>query len=443
LDQQVEQELAILSDGEGLRERLFHALQRRSDVPVAVGVAFGGRLNCAAIGMESDDESPQGISMLAGCITKVLTATMVTDMVHEGAFGMDCPVSELLKMREPDAAVLSGISVRQLLEHTHGLDDSLVTRLPRSADGWIDGNELCAQLAASGTLAKPGLLHNYGNAGPWLAAAVLERTLGERYVDILNQRILVPMRMGTGQVRERESICPATGGELRTSVEGLLRFLLREPLSDHTGSPPVGGSPSEGADVTPLPGWSSQEHGIRLGWKHYGSAWFGHNSILPRASALARVLRSRGLAIVMNSASQSVSSILARLFGTTLPSLAALRIPRPLTSAEAAALDTTPFIGTYANGALTISISRSKPGALQLQAFARKSSKASREPLVKATLRPARDNVFFTIPAHAELFPFVQFIVAKPGGSRFLWNGRSVWPALSAQDSSALESFDQ
>ena len=418
MDPRVEQQLTALTQGEALRERVLNALHRRSDKPIAVGIAYGGRINCASSAMDGEAADPASIRVHTGCITKVLTATLVTEAVRAGVFSIDTPVSGLLGIRGSyNDAVLSGITVKHLLEHTHGLDDSLVPELPHSVEGWIDREQLCARLAANATLAQPGLVHSYGNAGPWLAAALLENTLHERYIDLLNRRILGPMGMGEASENgDAGSICPATGGALKTTVEGLLRFLLSAPLPH--------------ADLTPLPGWSSQEHGIRLGWKHYGSAWFGHNSALPGAAALARVLQPEGLAIVVSSGNHSLANILARLFGNALPALAGVRVPRPLSAEETAALDLAPFVGTYANSALMISITRSKPGTLQLQVFPRIGASTAVEPRMTATLRAAHDNVFYTVPAHTELFPFVQFVEAPPARSRFLWNGRCVWPAL-------------
>jgi len=155
------------------------ALQRLLDRQAAlarrghVAVAFMCGARVATAGVDGDKERLAPI----GCVAKVLTAALASAAVARRDLSFDAGVCDLLAR---DVAALRGVTVRHLLEHTHGLDDSLLSA-PRYRHGFIDADELCSRVAALTRWAAPGAVYSYGNAGAWLVAATLERVRGRAY----------------------------------------------------------------------------------------------------------------------------------------------------------------------------------------------------------------------------------------------------------------------
>lgn len=397
-----------------LQERLRAALR---DVPrKRVLVVFADPV--ATVWAQASDEAAQAWTaerVRAGCITKLFTASLARAAVRAGRFDWDTRIADLLPVARP----LAGVTVQHLLEHSHGLDDSGVDGLPKTPAGSVDADALVLRLALAPRLAEPGELYNYGNAGAWLLAAILERCYGKPYA-----ALLAPWFGSIDPPADRRSpragaICPAGGGALTVSAHQLLTFLRRQ---------------ISGADrdrhfdeqaVIPLPGWNPIERGIRLGWKWYGCGWFGHNSVWPRAALMVRIQPRRGIAIAVAARDHPAGAIAARLFGALLPEFAGARLPKLLDGVDAA-LDPTCYTGVYGNRAMAVSVTAQGPSSLELSATSRRGG-ASARPIVRAALRRAQDDVFFTQPLDGERFPFVQFIAPRAGRFQYLWNGRCVW----------------
>ncbi len=416
---------ALIRTGE-LQARLDAALGKRKVDWVAVALSYRGQEATAHAGRyrpRRGDAVP-GPWMRAGCIAKLFTAELISLLQRSDRLALDDDITQWLQQRWASAvAPLGGITIRNLMEHTHGLDDSRIERAPRSANGRIDVGQLCAQLASAPRLAPPGAAYSYGSAGPWLLAALLESAHEARFAEVLYGKILEPRgladrRGGTGR---GASVCPSTGGNLVVSMPALLSFLI-DAAETH-------GSAGVDAGMVHLPGWSAQEYGIRRGWKDYGSGWIGHNSALPAAAGMVRVLPQERLAIALTCSGAALANVFARVFGAIAPELAALRLPRPLASAERERLPLETFVGRYGNSAMCVHVARQERGGLQL-AVRRRGDDLEQEPFLTLALHPAHDNVFFTTPIHAQLFPFVQFVMATEQGRRFIWNGRTLWPAL-------------
>ncbi|HEX5421707.1 MAG TPA: serine hydrolase domain-containing protein, partial [Gammaproteobacteria bacterium] len=308
-----------------LRERLARAFpEGRGRVPsVAVGFAQEGRAAFACTKSASSALPAQcaqatrgapaaALALHAGCLTKLFTAALAAQACAEGRVALDERLAPALSL--PRGPAFEGITLRHLLEHTHGLDDSAVAAVPLRKDGRIDAAALGRRLSEAPPLAEPGRLYSYSNAGAWLIAAWLERTSGQTYGRLLHERILAPLR-DTGARAEaldtRGGLCPATGGALKVSLRTVLRF-----LAAHSPRDVLHGDRSGSRRVTPLPGWNALERGVYLGWKYHGEGWLGHQSVWPEISALVRVQAQAGLALVVACRSVPAAIAAAKLFGT-------------------------------------------------------------------------------------------------------------------------------
>ena len=410
-------------DEAALRQRLAAAFAGVARKRVVVAVSAAGRRAYAAVGGGADaaDEAEHR-AVPTGCVTKLLVAALVDVELACGRLACDDDVADVLDT--PYRHVLAGTTIRHLLEHTHGLDDSSLTAAPLRSGGFVDADALLTRLDGE-RLAAPGAFYSYSNAGAWLLAAVLERLHRRPFAVQLRERVLDALGL-----RERccepslvpgRSICPSMGGTLALSARDLLTFL--EARADAWRA-------RAGTDrVTPLPGWNALEKGICLGWKSHGEGWLGHQSIWPGASLMVRIEPQRRIALVIASEHQPAQLVATKLFAGLLPELKHLTLPKRLPPERAAALDRGPYCGRYGCAAESWAISIDDDGAPALRlttaAFATR-------------LAPAADDLFFADAPGPGQLAFVQFIDNTESAFRYLWDGRRLLRRRPDPDSFAL-----
>ena len=170
------------------------------DIPgAAVAVVQGGRtIHLRGYGTADPNGRPvkADTPFLIGSASKPLTANIVLQLVDEGLLSLDEPVL-------PHIAHLTGagpdgfeeVTVRHLLNHTAGLSMGVglagTNRIHRSEDAL---DRRVAELLSQPLAAPPGRFE-YSNAGAMLLAAVIEQVTGDRFHQVLQDRIFGPMGM--------------------------------------------------------------------------------------------------------------------------------------------------------------------------------------------------------------------------------------------------------
>jgi CubicO group peptidase (beta-lactamase class C family) len=374
---------------------------------VAVALAAGGHVAAAEVG----GRARAGWAVPVGCIAKVLTAWLACKSAERGRFAFETDVAELLGA---EAEALRGVTVRHLLEHTHGLDDSLLAP-PRERHGIIDRDELLSRVATLERWAAPGVAYSYGNAGAWLVAAALERSHGRALWALACDELLTPLGVAGASSGATRLLCAATGAGLELTAEELVRF---GSLALDDGSLPAV------APVTPLPGWHPLERGVCLGWKYAGAGWFGHQSVWPGASTYFRVQPRRRLALAVAARDRAASIVAIGLFSSRMPELFEQRSKLPT-----AATDMSQAAGVYEQAARVIAIEPT-PRGLCAEAWERDACGVRRGATARSLLVPT-GGVLFARPA-TELVPYVE-LVAGSNGRAWLWNGRTVLRRVTDQ----------
>ena len=392
---------ALAQPGPLLREaqRAFQGVSS----PDAV-IAYRCGANAASACARNSDffTEPPCAPVRIGCVAKLLTATLARRAFDDGLLAPDQDAGDVLGRTEGRA--LGGVTVRQLLDHSHGLDDSQLEAVPRRADTRIDSAALVRALRVAPPLAPPGALYSYGSAGAWLIAALLERCRGRPYSAQIRDDILAPL--GILEHDSESTICPATGAAFALDPTDLLRVVAHVALERPNAWPDDRCSGVYGP-VLPLPGWNPLERGVHLGWKYHGRGWFGHQSSWPGASLFVRAHPRRALALVVASRSHSAALVAARVFGTHLPELFDLRPPTGRGAApscdDSGAFDSAGWHAEIRGGELHVQ---------------RRGGRT-----VQASLRHVGGGVSFTRPA-VDSFPHLELFAR--GESVYLWNGRFV-----------------
>jgi D-alanyl-D-alanine carboxypeptidase len=148
-------------------------------------------------------------------ISKVITATVVLQLVEDDVLRLDQPVGELLARHvgvDLAQPLIATITPRQLLSHTSGFPDYDSTFF----GGGARSCEEAAQRGLSGDLlGAPGTVYNYSNLNFCLLSLLIEAFTGQRYERVVNDRLLEPlgikgMRLaGTIDPRDDEVVHPS------------------------------------------------------------------------------------------------------------------------------------------------------------------------------------------------------------------------------------------
>jgi D-alanyl-D-alanine carboxypeptidase len=129
-------------------------------------------------------------------VSKLFTALAVMRLVEEGAVSLDDDLATLLPAF-PNPEQARRISVRQLLNHTSGLNDYLAADFVR-----LLHSEIPTALSASFVLdyldgraldADPGTEWQYNNSGFYLAGLIIEQVTGQRWGDYVQDAIARPL----------------------------------------------------------------------------------------------------------------------------------------------------------------------------------------------------------------------------------------------------------
>ena len=272
-----------------LRARIKEVLDRRArkHVGIVAGVRRSG--DTTIVGRVADDRphAPDERTIFEiGSITKVFTATLLSDMAREGLVALDDPVQRHL----PDGLVIPvrgrPITLADLASHTSGLP-----RLPKGflrralreganpyASFTVD--DLYAAIPATKPRRKPGRKIRYSNYGAGLLGHVLALRAGVGYEELVAERITGPLgmtdtsiavpedklaRFAQGHSRRGKPVSNwdlpalAGAGALRSTVADLLTF-----LDAHLGEAPPG--LAEAMRATHVPRASRRAFSVGLGW---------------------------------------------------------------------------------------------------------------------------------------------------------------------------------
>ncbi|TCC43943.1 class A beta-lactamase-related serine hydrolase [Kribbella capetownensis] len=154
---------------------------------------WSGASGVAELGTQ-DPVDPTG-SFRIGSVTKTFTATVVLQLIGEGALGLEDKVDRWLPGVVPAG---DAITLRQLLNHTTGLYN-YTDDLPEAAgivrDRFLHWEPMRAVSMATGhePSFEPGARRSYSNTNYILLALIIEAATSKPYATELEDRILSPL----------------------------------------------------------------------------------------------------------------------------------------------------------------------------------------------------------------------------------------------------------
>lgn len=150
--------------------------------------------------VESGAAATPATNFRLASLSKQFTATVIVLLVRDGALTFDMPVRDFL----PELpAYASRVTIRHLLTHTSGLWD-YEDFVPDSQVRQVSDADALTLLStrAERLYFAPGSAWRYSNTGYALLALVAERVTGQRFADILRERVFVPLEMRDTQAHE-------------------------------------------------------------------------------------------------------------------------------------------------------------------------------------------------------------------------------------------------
>lgn len=130
-----------------------------------------------------------------GSITKQFTAALILQLVAEDKLALDSTLSELLPYYREDTG--SKINVHHLLNHTSGIPSytgmpDFIQEVSRDSYGV---EEFVTDYCSGDLEFEPGSEFRYNNSGYFLLGAIIEQATGQRFEQVLRERILDPLGM--------------------------------------------------------------------------------------------------------------------------------------------------------------------------------------------------------------------------------------------------------
>lgn len=136
-------------------------------------------------------------------VTKQFTAAAIMLLVEDGKVKLDNPINNYF---DQPPAIWQGITVRQLLTHTAGLQSGAVVNHQGSPLLYISTKQAYEMIAGRPLFLAPGTHGFYADAGYFLLGMIIEKASGMSYRAFLQRRIFDPLQMTQSSVLDKRRI---------------------------------------------------------------------------------------------------------------------------------------------------------------------------------------------------------------------------------------------
>lgn len=193
--------------------------------------------------------SPDSTLFRPGSISKLFTWTSVLQLVEQGKLQLDRDINDYLDFKIPPYQG-KPITLRNLMTHTPGFEDTAKGLLPASVDDVNLERYLKTHIPAR--IFPPGQIVAYSNYGCGLAGYIVQRIAGERFEDYVAKHIFQPLQMthssfaqplppalaammakgyktaSDGTPQKFELVDPAPAGSMSTTAADMAHFMIAQ-----------------------------------------------------------------------------------------------------------------------------------------------------------------------------------------------------------------------
>ena len=188
-------------------ERFFaSAREAYPSVGAAVAIVNDGRIvYTGGWGQHALDDprpiDPEKTLFGAGSIGKLITWTAVMQLVERDVLELDTDVNAYLRTFSVPSTFDEPITLRHLLTHTAGFDDTTIGSVSRDLDGLIGLETYLAEYMPV-RLRPPGRVTQYSNYGAALAGYIVGEASGQGFNAYVEERIFSPLAMDRSSFRQ-------------------------------------------------------------------------------------------------------------------------------------------------------------------------------------------------------------------------------------------------
>jgi CubicO group peptidase (beta-lactamase class C family) len=455
--------MSLATANPSLQQRLDE-LRAKHGVPAAsLAVLADDEIDAVASGVLNLDTGVDATTeslFQIGSITKVWTATVVMQLVEEGAVELDAPLRRYIPtFRVADPVVSESVTIRHLLTHSSGIDGDNLSDTGRGDDALEKYVATCASLRQVHPL---GATMSYCNTGFTLLGRVIEVVTGEVFDTAIRTRLFGPMELShtatlpEDVLRFRAAIghVQPPGGELHTaSAWGLPRSAGPAGAICSTASEVVefarlhlsGGAQivsTESVRAMQVPqvdvpsggdGLFSRKWG--LGWSIFdwgGRTVIGHDGGTIGQAAFLRVVPDTGVAVALLTNGGRPMALYRDLFGALLAEVAGVEMPeQPVPPEPPLPVDPEAYAGVYEREGASIRVAARDGGIVAIQTVTGLGSELTPEPFeLPLHLAAEGDDRFLTQhPSAPGLWLPVRFVTLADG-TRVLHIGGRATPRV-------------
>ncbi len=239
-----------------------------------------------------------------GSTSKGFVSLSILKLVNEGKLSLQDPVRKLAPeiWFENRWEATDPVRVVDLLEHTTGWDDIHMREYAKDAKGMTQREALDYDHHSRTSRWRPGTRMSYCNAGPTVAAYIVEKITGQRYEDYVTQNLFLPIGMKTATYFEQPSpqlttlyhpdgktpypywnIIGRPSGAINASAKDMAAYVQFYLNRGSVGGMQVMPAASIDRMETPTRTWEAQQ-GLKAGYGlsnytsfHDGFEYHGHN----------------------------------------------------------------------------------------------------------------------------------------------------------------------
>ncbi len=150
---------------------------------------FNGLLFLSGVPFEEAHQTQGSCLFPLASLSKQFTAAAVLTLANKGKLSLEQALGDIFPEAPQDKR---GITIRQLLTHTSGLNPEIPLGIdPSNRDAMIAG------ILKNPVTGAPGSRWNYANSGYVLLAGIVERVSGEPFVSFVDREVLRPLGMNS------------------------------------------------------------------------------------------------------------------------------------------------------------------------------------------------------------------------------------------------------
>ena len=399
-----------------------------------------------------------------GSITKVWTATLVMQLVDEGALTLGTPLRTVLpELRLADTSTARQVTMWHLLTHSNGVDGDYMID---TGDGDNCLERFITELRHATVIHPLGAMFSYANAGFSLAGRVVEKLTGVTWDTAIGTRLAGPLQLRNTVTRPGETTPPhaAVGhyvspgrpptpvsirrlsrswgpaGTITADVDDVLTFaglhlrggttahghrLLSESsiatMRRHHVDLPASGDTADAWGA----GWA------RMNWD--GMRLIGHDGATIGQTAYLRLLPAEGLAVALLTNSGDTAGFSHDLLSEVFTELAGVCVPAPPEpSGGPPSPDAAAHVGTYRRTGEVVDITQREGGRLALRSTRTDGfERFSDTRVTEFDLEHVRDDLFVARPPGSALWQPVVFC-RLPSGERYLYRRSRALPMTTS-----------